>query len=73
MCNWIDCEVCFNEDPSHAAESSEGSQSSADSGEMVSVGVRGLTCSKCKLVKYCSADHQKKDFSEHRRLCTRAA
>ncbi|KIM89452.1 hypothetical protein PILCRDRAFT_813391 [Piloderma croceum F 1598] len=73
MCNWIDCEVCFNEDAGHTTESSEGSQSGADSGETMPVGAKGLTCSKCKLVKYCSADHQKKDFSEHRRLCTRAA
>lgn len=69
MCNWIDCGVCFHGDAGHAVENSEGSQSSADSGDLGQVGVSGLTCSKCKLVKYCSADHQRRDWSEHRRVC----
>lgn len=69
MCNWIDCGVCFSGDPGHATESCEGSQSSVDSGELVQVGLSGLTCSKCKLVKYCSADHQRRDWPEHRRVC----
>ena len=73
MCNWIDCDVSFNEDNGHLAESCEGSQSSVDSGEIVSIGPRGLTCSKCKLVKYCSADHQRRDYPEHRRTCVRAS
>jgi hypothetical protein len=73
MCNWIDCDVSFNEDNGHMAESCEGSQSSVDSREMVSIGPRGLTCSKCKLVKYCSADHQRRDYPEHRRACVRAS
>jgi hypothetical protein len=69
MCNWIDCDVCFNETTVLTNESSEGSQSSMDSGKAAPVGVRGLTCSKCKLVKYCSVDHQRKDYGEHKRMC----
>ena len=68
MCNWIDCDACFNED-TLTTGSSEGSQSSVDSGNVMTVGTRGLTCSKCKLVKHCSADHQRKDYGEHKRLC----
>lgn len=71
MCNWIDCEVCFDNDAGQLVESSEGSQSSGDSGELPSGGLGGLTCSKCKLVKYCSADHQRQDWEEHRRVCVR--
>lgn len=67
MCNWIDCDVCFNEDIGHNIEGSEGSQSSGDSGD-IPIGMGGLTCSKCKLVKYCSADHQRRDWEEHRRF-----
>jgi len=29
----------------------------------------GQLCSKCKLVKYCSPEHQKLDWEEHRRVC----
>jgi hypothetical protein len=73
MCNWIECDVCFNDDAVNTADSSEGSQSSVDGADMKPVGTKGLTCSKCRLVKYCSADHQRKDYSEHVRLCTRLA
>lgn len=69
MCNWIDCDVSFNEDTALTTESSEGSQNSGDSGKVVALGTRGLTCSKCKLVKYCCADHQRRDYEEHRRVC----
>jgi MYND finger len=70
MCNWIDCDVCFNGEQEHTTDGSEGSQSSGESGEMM-LRVSGQTCSKCKLVKYCSPDHQKKDWSEHRRVCVK--
>ncbi|KAG2101062.1 uncharacterized protein F5147DRAFT_709640 [Suillus discolor] len=71
MCNWIDCSICFNEETSQYAESSEGSQSSADSGDTPNN--NGLVCSKCRLVKYCSPEHQKKDWEEHRRVCAKSA
>ncbi|EGO24130.1 hypothetical protein SERLADRAFT_362182 [Serpula lacrymans var. lacrymans S7.9] len=70
MCNWIDCNISFNEESPNTTENGEGSQSSADSGE-ASTGVGGLVCSKCRLVKYCSAEHQKKDWDEHRRVCAK--
>ena len=71
MCNWIDCDVCFS-DEVPLAESNEGSQSSA-SGEGTLVVINGgLTCGKCKLVKYCSAAHQRDDWSEHKRVCVRS-
>jgi hypothetical protein len=72
MCNWIDCDVCFNEEPAHLTGSSEGSDSSVD-GLSVDGRVTGQTCSKCKLVKYCSPEHQKKDWDEHRRVCSKPA
>jgi len=34
-------------------------------------GVLGQVCSKCRMVKYCSADHQRKDWEEHKRVCVR--
>lgn len=70
MCNWIDCSTCF--DPIVVdAPGSEGSQSSVEGPPAGDVPPRfaGLVCSKCKLVKYCSADHQRKDWEEHRRMC----
>jgi hypothetical protein len=69
MCNWIDCNVCFHEETAQYAESNEGSQSSADSGDAPTN--NGLVCSKCRLVKYCSPEHQKKDWDEHRRVCAK--
>src|SRR5271154_5916278 len=73
MCNWIDCDVCFNEEPSHttdgASVGSHGSGSSGSSETSDALRASGQTCSKCKLVKYCSPDHQKKDWEEHRRVC----
>lgn len=70
MCNWIDCDVCFNEEVSaNTSGSSEGSEISFD---LATDGrVAGQTCSKCKLVKYCSPEHQRKDWDEHRRVCTK--
>jgi hypothetical protein len=70
MCNWIDCDVCFNEEQVQTAESSEGSQSSVESADLPTK-VPGQTCSKCKLVKYCSPEHQRQDWDEHRRVCAR--
>ncbi|KAI9656846.1 MAG: hypothetical protein M1821_003485 [Bathelium mastoideum] len=29
-----------------------------------------LTCSRCKIARYCSAECQKKDWKDHKRLCT---
>lgn len=70
MCNWIDCDVCFNEDlPQQNSGSSEGSESSADSTD--NGRVTGQICSRCRLVKYCSPSHQKKDWDEHRRACAK--
>ncbi|THU97121.1 hypothetical protein K435DRAFT_965649 [Dendrothele bispora CBS 962.96] len=31
----------------------------------------GQLCSKCKLVKYCSAEHQRMDWEEHKRVCVK--
>ncbi|KAF6748498.1 hypothetical protein DFP72DRAFT_992192 [Ephemerocybe angulata] len=31
----------------------------------------GQLCSKCKLVKYCSPEHQRMDWEEHKRVCVR--
>jgi len=71
MCNWIDCDVSFSEEGGggSGASSSEGSEISVDS---VGEGrVAGQTCSKCKLVKYCSPEHQRRDWEEHRRVCVK--
>lgn len=77
MCNWIDCDICFNEETQRYAESNEGSEGSqssvdcADTSPMSST--NGLVCSKCRLVKYCSPEHQRKDWDEHRRVCAKPA
>lgn len=71
MCNWIDCEVCFNDEGVAVGSdsgSTEGSESSVDSGRTKIV---SQTCSKCRLVKYCSLDHQRKDWEEHKRVCSK--
>lgn len=83
MCNWVDCDVAFSEEvslPNGGGGGGEGSNESASSVSGKSAGtdtaqpaVRGQVCSKCKLVKYCSAEHQRKDWEEHRRLCARPA
>jgi hypothetical protein len=77
MCNWIDCDVAFSEDapPGEAAvgEGSECSSTSTNGKSAARPTVRGQICSKCKLVKYCSAEHQHKDWEEHRRLCVKPA
>ncbi|KAF9564364.1 hypothetical protein CPC08DRAFT_705315 [Agrocybe pediades] len=75
MCNWIDCDVCFGEIPSKsisASGSSDGSdmgvESSPAQGKAKNL---GRLCSRCKLVKYCSAEHQRNDWEEHKRVCVR--
>jgi hypothetical protein len=79
MCNWVDCDVAFLEEGT-LPNGGEGSSESASSVSGKSAGtdtarptVRGQVCSKCKLVKYCSAEHQRKDWEEHRRLCAKPA
>jgi hypothetical protein len=71
MCNWIDCDLCFSEESMHATDgASEGSYGSIDSNSDAPK-IHGRTCSKCKLVKYCSQDHQRKDWDEHKRVCVK--
>ncbi|GLB38667.1 putative MYND finger [Lyophyllum shimeji] len=71
MCNWIDCDVVFSEEGTGGFGGSEGSETSEGSGGSNDGRVVGQTCSKCRLVKYCSADHQRKDWEEHRRVCVK--
>lgn len=72
MCNWIDCDVCFSQEAvANTSGSSEGSEISVDSQASVEGRIVGQTCSKCKLVKYCSPEHQRKDWDEHRRVCVK--
>ena len=73
MCNWIDCDVTFSENASVGEASSKCSSSTNGKGSIDTVRpvVRGQVCSKCKLVRYCSAEHQRKDWEEHRRLCVK--
>ena len=80
MCNWIECDICFSDDmPSTSG--SEGSIEGSTEGSEVGLddpsgGLRafaGLVCSRCKLVKYCSAEHQRLDWEEHKRVCAKPA
>lgn len=74
MCNWIHCDVCFNEEPSGkgTSRSSEGSEASENSLDPIAQRANsGQLCSKCRLVRYCSLEHQKKDWAEHRRVCVK--
>ena len=80
MCNWVDCDVAFSEESASRGGSGEGSSETASSVSGKSAGpdtarptVRGQVCGKCKLVKYCSAEHQRRDWEEHRRLCAKPA
>lgn len=74
MCNWMDCNVSFSDSASqsHAARSSDGSEHSVESAPSECAKSTGQICSKCKLVKYCSPEHQKKDWDEHKRVCVKA-
>ncbi|KAF8895641.1 hypothetical protein BD779DRAFT_1434288 [Infundibulicybe gibba] len=72
MCNWIDCDLCFFEDWVRKPGSSSSESGSVDSRESANESkVIPQTCSKCKLVKYCSPEHQRKDWEEHKRVCTK--
>ncbi|CAA7271516.1 unnamed protein product [Cyclocybe aegerita] len=75
MCNWIDCDVAFGETSrrrmSTSVGSSEGSETSGDSSLQEAPTISGHLCSKCKLVRYCSPEHQRKDWEEHRRVCVK--
>ena len=83
MCNWIDCDVSFGQERDAQSGSSDGSvdhdhdhcevESSEGSSEGGGGGgkVMGALCSKCKLVKYCSPEHQRKDWEEHKRVCVK--
>jgi len=73
MCNWIDCDVAFVENTPVGEGSECSSASGKGSTDPARPAVRGQVCSKCKLVKYCSAEHQRKDWEEHRRLCAKPA
>ncbi|KAH8818636.1 hypothetical protein DL96DRAFT_1621623 [Flagelloscypha sp. PMI_526] len=72
MCNWIECDVCFFEESLPSSSSSSSSSSSAGGSEN---GDRplGQVCSKCRLVRYCSREHQKLDWPEHQRVCAKVA
>jgi hypothetical protein len=61
MCNWINCDVVFSDD------SSTTSEEATNSGKRTV----GQLCSKCRLVKYCSPEHQREDWEEHRRVCVK--
>lgn len=84
-CNWIDCDTVFEEEGlvigggGGVEGGSESSQTSEDDPTMGVVGygvrakgVKAQVCSKCRVVKYCSAEHQRKDWEEHKRMCTRS-
>lgn len=76
MCNWIECSACFHDDyasPSVSEGSSEGSVEGSEFEESAGCGrgFSGLICSRCKLVKYCSPEHQRFDWEEHKRVCVK--
>lgn len=53
--------------------SGKGSSAGTAGPDTARPAVRGQVCGKCKLVKYCSAEHQRRDWDEHRRLCAKPA
>ncbi|KAF8628647.1 hypothetical protein AX15_003779 [Amanita polypyramis BW_CC] len=63
MCNWINCDVVFSEKSS--SSSSVGERNLANDNKRIV----GQLCSKCRLVKYCSPEHQREDWKEHQRVC----
>jgi hypothetical protein len=69
MCNWIECDVCFSDEP--ASPGSGSSSTSSEGSVQENPRPTGQLCSKCRLVKYCSLEHQKKDWEEHKRVCVR--
>jgi len=79
MCNWIDCDAVFGEysDKASVSSASSGSSEASEESETAvapAAGPKhlGQICSKCKMVKYCSPEHQRKDWEEHKRVCVRA-
>ncbi|KAH9922862.1 uncharacterized protein BXZ73DRAFT_91575 [Epithele typhae] len=76
MCNWIECDICFTEElvPSSGSEGSVDERSDASMCDPTgrAKSFAGLVCSRCKLVKYCSAEHQRLDWEEHRRVCIKS-
>ncbi|EMD39916.1 hypothetical protein CERSUDRAFT_132565 [Gelatoporia subvermispora B] len=79
MCNWVDCHICFSDESAEGPigeAGSEGSISGSSDGSVdESNGTKfaGFVCSRCKLVKYCSPEHQRMDWDEHRRVCVKPA
>ena len=78
MRNWVDCDVAFSEvappgEADNIGEDSECSSTSTNGKSAARPTVRGQIYSKCKLAKYYSAEHQHKDWEEHRRLCIKPA
>jgi len=76
MCNWIDCDVHFDDDSESRLQgigegSSDGSVEDGGGAEADSKKNSGLVCGKCRLVKYCSLDCQRRDWMEHRRVCSK--
>ncbi|KAK2465403.1 hypothetical protein APHAL10511_002757 [Amanita phalloides] len=61
MCNWINCDVMFSDDAPASVEGSTNNEKR----------IVGQLCSKCRLVKYCSPEHQREDWEEHRRVCVK--
>ncbi|XP_006462862.1 hypothetical protein AGABI2DRAFT_186698 [Agaricus bisporus var. bisporus H97] len=87
MCNWIECDVCFERlvaadgaEESFSVDGSEGSsiggafdehvEAEIDEGARLSY---GQVCGRCKLVRYCSEQHQRLDWPEHKRVCVKAS
>ncbi|KAH8114541.1 hypothetical protein DFH11DRAFT_226855 [Phellopilus nigrolimitatus] len=58
MCNWVECEICFALDVDAVSQGDEKA-------------IARMKCGKCKLVSYCSSEHQKLDWDEHRRVCVK--
>lgn len=58
MCNWVECESIF-------------SFNGVPLDSKCTAFARPKKCSKCRLVSYCSAEHQKLDWEEHKRICVR--
>lgn len=75
MCNWIDCDISFGEISTpriSANKSCDGSELSIESSAFEPTRNSGQLCSKCKLVKYCSPEHQRKDWDNHKRMCVKS-
>lgn len=87
MCNWIECDVCFERlvaadgaEESFSVDGSEGSSIGGAFDEHVEAEIDerarlsyGQVCGRCKLVRYCSEQHQRLDWPEHKRVCVKAS